>query len=375
VGVESKMSSSRETEPLLPTSQTSTSQRPRSSYAFCLSVFIVGCIGLSVAIAWSYRESLPSPEPVPPETTTSSSGTASLEMVGPANASSLLLDTVPLNIFSLMVWGSPGSFGTEDKELRVKAIGEYIGNHTEYDIFLLNDLWMRGDHEKIKTLIPEGYQMSGVGELAARSCDGLAAPEFCSGLAIISKYPFKDIEFSPYTDHGDFFWDYEYFLRRGAGRVQIEPSPGHTVDVFVTSLASIDYNYWYRESQAKELLSIVAKSDADHIIVAGDFNVDPRDNEDTYKTLKSELTDAVEEFYKNDPAKYLDPKLSTFGNAHNTYSSKGQHPVVYDYIWCKPNNGNGITVADFQVPILRTKREEISFSDHEAVTAKFQLSK
>ena len=54
-----------------------------------------------------------------------------------------------------MVWGSPGSFGTEDKELRIKAIGEYIGNNTEYDVFLLNDLWMRGDHEKIRTFLPE----------------------------------------------------------------------------------------------------------------------------------------------------------------------------------------------------------------------------
>jgi len=371
------MEDSRETEPLLLTSRISTQRQPRASYLVCLSVFVVGCIGLTVAITWSYRESLPEPNPGPPETTTSSSGTKTrpLEMLGSSNVSSILLDTFTLNVFSLMVWGSPGSFGTEDKELRMEAIGNYIGNHTEFDVFLLNDLWMRGDHEKIRTLIPTGYQMSGVGELALRSCDGLAAPEFCSGLAIISKYPFKEIEFLSFTDHGDFFWDYEYFLRRGAGRVRIEPSPGHTVDVFITSFASIDYNYWYRESQSKDLVTMVSQSDADHVIVAGDFNVDPRDNENTYKTLKTQLTDAVEEFYKNDSSKYLDPALATLGNAKNTYSSKGQHPVVYDYIWYKTNKNNGISVADFQVPILRTKREEISFSDHEAVTAKFQLSK
>ena len=154
------MSNSRETEPLLLTSRISTSQQPRASYAICLSIFVVGCIGLTVAIAWSYRESQLEPNPGPPETTTSSSGTASLDMVGPANASSMLLDTISFNVFSLMVWGSPGSFGTEDKELRIKAIGEYIGNNTEYDVFLLNDLWMRGDHEKIRTLLPE----SNVGE-------------------------------------------------------------------------------------------------------------------------------------------------------------------------------------------------------------------
>jgi len=368
------MSGPRETDPLLPRSTITSPQHSRRSNIICLSVFLVGCISLTVAISWSYRLSIPSPDPKPPETTTKSSGTASLPDVAPTNATTpLLLDSVTLSVFSLMVWGSPGSFGVEDKELRMAAIGQFIRNNTEYDVFLLNDLWMRGDHEKILSLIPEGYQMSGVGQLSVRACDGLAAPEFCSGLAIISKYPFKDIEFSAFTDHGDFFWDYEYFLRRGVGRVKIEPSPGHTVDVIVTSLASISYNYWYRESQAKELLNIISKSTANHVIIAGDFNVDPRDNENTYKTLKSGLTDAVEQFYKDDPSKYLDPKLSTLGNAHNTYSSKSSHPVMYDYIWYKP--GDGITVVDFQVPILRTKREEISLSNHEAVTAKFQLSK
>jgi len=370
------MNSTRETDPLLPRPTISTPQRSRTSNIICLSVFLVGCIALTVAISFNYRESLPSPNPKPPETTTSSSGTESLDNGAHSNtSSSLLLDSITLNIFSLMVWGSPGSFGVEDKELRIAAVGEFIRNHTEYDVFLLNDLWMRGDHEKILSLIPEGYQMSGVGQLSVRACDGLVAPEFCSGLAIISKFPFKseDVEFTAFTDHGDFFWDYEYFLRRGAGRIQIEPKPGFTVDVIVTSFASMSYNYWYRESQSKELLSIISKSTADHVIVAGDFNVDPRDNEDTYKTLKSELKDAVEEFYKNDSSKYLDPKLSTLGNAHNTYSSKSTHPVIYDYIWYKP--GSGITVVDFQVPILRTKREEISLSNHEAVTAKFQLSK
>merc|ERR1719154_849360 len=209
--------SNRETEPLLLTQRGSTRQPKTASHAICLSIFVVGCVALTIAITWSYRESWPEPEPGPPQTTTSSPGTQSVSMdrVETSNVSSILQDSITLNVFSLMVWGSPGSFGTEDKELRMKAIGNYIGNHTEYDVFLINDLWMRGDHETIRKLIPEGYQMTGVGQLAMRSCDGLAAPEFCSGLAIISRYPFKDPEFLSFTNHGDAFWDYEYFLRRG----------------------------------------------------------------------------------------------------------------------------------------------------------------
>ena len=39
-----------------------------------------------------------------------------------------------------MVWGSPGSFGVLDKELRMAALGEFIAADTEHDIFLLNDV-------------------------------------------------------------------------------------------------------------------------------------------------------------------------------------------------------------------------------------------
>ena len=151
------MNSTRETDPLLPRPTISTPQRSRTSNIVCLSVFLVGCIALTVAISFNYRASIPSPNPKPPETTTSSSGTESLDNGAHSNtSSSLLLDSITLNIFSLMVWGSPGSFGVEDKELRIAAVGEFIRNHTEYDVFLLNDLWMRGDHEKILSLIPEG---------------------------------------------------------------------------------------------------------------------------------------------------------------------------------------------------------------------------
>ena len=61
-----------------------------------------------------------------------------------------------LKILSLSVWGSPASFGTEDKEKRMRAIGEYIANHSEYDLFLLQELWMRPDHQTIKSLLPSG---------------------------------------------------------------------------------------------------------------------------------------------------------------------------------------------------------------------------
>ena len=62
-------------------------------------------------------------------------------------------DTLDFSVFSLMVWGSPGSFGVLDKERRMAALGDWIANDTEHDVYLLNDLWMRPDHGTIRDAV------------------------------------------------------------------------------------------------------------------------------------------------------------------------------------------------------------------------------
>ena len=96
--------------------------------------------------------------------------------------------------------------------------------------------------------------MTSVEDLSAPTCDGMAAPEFCSGLAIVSRHPLNNVQFFGFSNHGDAFWDYEYFLRRGLGVATIEMGPGHTVVIVVTSLASIDYNFWYKSGNYWKLM-------------------------------------------------------------------------------------------------------------------------
>ena len=50
----------------------------------------------------------------------------------------------------------------------------------------------------------------------------------CSGLAVISKFPAKEVEFNAYTDRGNPWnepYDFEFTSGKGAGRVQIWPLP------------------------------------------------------------------------------------------------------------------------------------------------------
>ena len=77
---------------------------------------------------------------------------------------------VGLRVLALNVWGMPAVVGSKDKELRISAIGEFVGK-AEHDLYLFSEvslyilavtnltllqLWMRPDHETIRKKLPEG---------------------------------------------------------------------------------------------------------------------------------------------------------------------------------------------------------------------------
>jgi len=260
---------------------------------------------------------------------------------------------IGLKLMALNCWGTPYSFGSQDKENRMVNIGRKI-NESEYDVYLLEELWMRPDHATIKSHIPDGYHMTEISELGPYgTCDGRAAPTGCSGLAIVSRFPILETEFNVFSVHGDLWWDDgEYFARKGVGRVRIEPVPNITVDVFVTHTAASDYNSYYRQIQTNEVVEHVKNSDADFAILGGDFNIDPRmTNETTYHTLTNELSSAMHQFFKY-LEELLKPKRATYGNPENTYSAQFG-PALYDYIFYKSKGWNSVAINIFEVPFLK----------------------
>jgi hypothetical protein len=195
---------------------------------------------------------------------------------------------LPIKVMSLNTWGMPATFGSEYKTERMKGIAAEVSKGA-YDIYLLEELWMEPDYYTVRGSIPKGYYMTEFRGLALATCDGRLAPTACSGLAIISKFPFIEVEFNSYTQHGD--WtkatiDGEWFARKGVGRVLLHPKEGVTMDVFIThTCADPDprlHNYtneWYRDQQVKELMeSYVTKSKADIVLLGGDFNAGPDTN-------------------------------------------------------------------------------------------------
>jgi len=191
---------------------------------------------------------------------------------------------LPIKVMALNCWGMPAAFGSQFKTERMQGIAAEVSK-AEYDIYLLEELWMEPDYYTVRASVPKGYVMTEFRGLALPTCDGRATPFACSGLSIISRFPLLEVEFNSYTEHGD--WkkatiDGEWFARKGVGRVRIEPKEGVTMDVFVTHTAadpdpSHGYtNEYYRNAQVIELMeSYVSKSDADLVLLGGDFNAGP----------------------------------------------------------------------------------------------------
>jgi len=307
-------------------------------------------------------------------------------------------DSASLRIISLNTWGMPHTLGAQDKEIRMEGIGRFIAKK-DFDIYLLEELWMRPDHDTIKMHLPDDFHMTEYDTLAPppcpydvfmfqTCCDGAMAPGGCSGLTVISRYPILEAEFTVYHEHGPYAGG-ESLARKGFGRVRIEPAVNMSVDVFLTHTCASDENGWCREAQIKQLVGAVRESAADFVILGGDFNLDPRANETGYHTLKEELVSSMEEFFKH-ITDWLIPSRASYGNPRNTYSNS-YSPVLYDYIWHKANRQNSVWTNIFDVPFLTTvktslrmedesglfqpREEKISFSDHEAVTASLLLFK
>jgi len=279
-------------------------------------------------------------------------------------------DDHELRILSLSVWGAPSSLGTKDKTERIAAIAAFVANSTEYDLVLLQDLWMRPDHETIRASLPKDRVMTRVGDLAPALCDGRILPTSCSGLAIISRFPILETEFKVFSVHGDFFWfDGEYEARKGIGRVRIQPARNATVDIFVTAMAASEYNFYYRQIQAKEFAKEAKSSDADYILAGSSLNSDPRNSESSYRSVKeSGLSNGCEAFAGET---WTQQRYCTYGQKSNSYST-GATPLIYDYIWYKAAKGRSVNVEHFKVLLLKDKAGK-SLSNHEAIEATVKL--
>ena len=281
-----------------------------------------------------------------------------------------------------------------------------------FDVMALQELWMEADHTEIAGAVPDGYHITGFRQLASKICDGRVLITTCSGLAIISRYELKEVEFNMYTYRGT-IWDGEAFAGKGVGRVRIAPRADLEIDVFTThtianSGTSMANNTWYRVKQVEELMEkYVSASTAHGVVLAGDFNTAPiQEPGEPYQIIRDNMINCVEEIYYK-LREWLSPDYYTYGNDLNTYTRGSPDAATIDYVFHKSNcNRTAVWTNIFKLPYFKTvifrqllddiasnlndsmafgyggrpllseiggKEEEISFSDHEAVETTIYL--
>ena len=84
------------------------------------------------------------------------------------------------------------------------------------------------------------------------------------------------------------------------------------------------------------------------------------------------MTNCVEEIFYKLEQWLKDPHFATYGNSRNTWSSWFKPAVIYDYIFHRTNSQDvEVWTNWFELPLLKFfhEKEEVSFSDHEAVTS------
>ena len=314
-------------------------------------------------------------------------------------------NSIALRVISMNVWGMPGGIGgCKDKAVRIKGIAKMV-SEGQFDIMALQELWMEADHSEIAASVPKGYHITGFRQLSSELCDGRVLITDCSGLTIISRYEFKEVEFHMYRYRGT-IWDFEAFAGKGVGRVRIAPRVDLEIDMFTThtiadSGTTMANDTWYRVKQVEELMDkYISASKAEGVILAGDFNTPPVQKPgEPYQIIRDKMINCVEEIYYK-LRKWLTADYYTYGNNHNTYTRGRPDAATIDYVFHKSNcNCTTVWTNIFKLPYFKTiifrqqinkitdnlnttlsdderstqmtevkgKEEKISLSDHEAV--------
>ena len=285
-------------------------------------------------------------------------------------------EAVHLRVLDLNTWGLSWPF-SKDREARFRALRQVLSQST-YDVILLQELWFRDDH---KLLTSASLPYATYFGTFNSGCSGYFLPLGCSGLTILSRHPFVDLEFTPFKLRGSFWsFDGEIFVQKGLARARIYLE-GINIDFFTTHLVSYTTNpnrenRRVRFTQTSEMVKYMAKTNADVKIFAGDCNFLPLKGRDQpYTLLTSYLTDALVDKYPTDSD---NPWFATFGNHHNTYTKESTIPERIDYLmyWAAPDTA--MKCVNFTMPMYTTRNNKgkiVSLSDHEALQADFLIEK
>lgn len=276
-----------------------------------------------------------------------------------------------LCVLTLNCWGIP--LVSKDREARMKAIAEELASG-KYDIVSLQEVWTVNDfnliRDGVKSVLPYSHYFH----------SGVAG----SGVCILSRFPIHDVLFHQWPlngyvhklHHGDWFGG------KGVGLCQIYYND-LLINVYTAHLHAeydreSDEYIAHRVLQAFDTAQFIhmTSGGADLVILGGDLNTEPDDLAYQVLLLNANLHDAYLQ-----PSALNKTTFGTFGTAQNSYTPpsvlrKAPLGQRIDYVLFKGGHRAQVTQELYSLPLPDTvPGETFSYSDHEAVMAKFKITR
>ena len=202
----------------------------------------------------------------------------------------------------------------------------------------------------------------------------------CSGLATLSQFPLED-EFwgnlrkgKDYATLTNVVLYLEFAITRKALFHNIKVN-GTSVDIINTHLIPYDEdeteNRALRKKQANDIRKIDKSRKYDLAILGMDMN-------DKKRTKENRLTPAFKSFKRTGFVDLFNFQLMnpiTYGHPDNNMVGEGEEPATLDYIMIKESLKDDISRVHIKEMKMETLKTDggISFSDHEALSATFDI--
>jgi len=277
-----------------------------------------------------------------------------------------------VNVFTLNCWGQ-GMGISKHRDERMEDIGQFVSQQN-YDIVFLQEVWKRPNFLTIKSLV------GGVLPYSHYFDNGIIG----TGTAVFSKVQINDVTFHEFglngyphkLLHGDWFGG------KGLGVCQVD-FHGFNVHLFVSHYhATYDYRplsdvyLGHRLVHGVESAQWIklSSSSADLTIYAGDFNTEPKDIPYQIVRHVTPLQDAWIEANGPEGGETSECPSNSF-TARSALKESPEGKRI-DYIMF--NEGPNITATTMycNLPLpSRIPGKNISYSDHEGVSAKFLIKR
>jgi len=279
-------------------------------------------------------------------------------------------DEIQINVLTLNCWGL-GLGISKDRVERMNSISEYIASQ-DYDIVLLQEVWIRTDFENIRSKINSVLPY----------CHFFDNGIIGTGTCMFSKVRINDVTFHHFglngyphrLTHGDWFGG------KGLGVGQID-FKGFNIHIF-TSHYHATYNYnplkdiylGHRVVHGVESAQWIklSSSSADLTIYAGDFNNEPKDVPYQIVRYVTPLQDAWVDANGPEGGETSETPANSYTPRSALKESPDGKRIDYILYMTGPNIEAETISCTLPLP-NRVQDKPFSFSDHEAVAAKFRV--